>query len=101
MSAEESKPDVKPGAAADDDSKHINLKVMAQDNTEVHFKIKRSTKMSKLIEAYCKRQGLQSGSIRFLFDGQQVGPDDSPESLDMEDNDCIDVMQQQTGGFSF
>ncbi|XP_004696639.1 small ubiquitin-related modifier 2-like isoform X2 [Echinops telfairi] len=56
---------------------HMNLKVAGQDGSGVQFKIKRHTPLSKLTKAYCERQSL---------------------SLDMEDEDTIDVFQQQTGG---
>ena len=39
---------------------HINIKVKAQDGTEIHFKIKRTTQLKKLMDAYCSRQGLSS-----------------------------------------
>jgi len=92
--------DSKDGVKAEDgEVRYINLKVIAQDQTEVHFKIKRSTTMRKLIEAYCKRQGLTSTSVRFLFDGEAVGADDTPDTHEMEEGDAIDVMHQQTGGF--
>ncbi|XP_025777110.1 small ubiquitin-related modifier 2-like isoform X2 [Puma concolor] len=59
---------------------HINLKVAGQDGSVVYFKIKRHTLLSKLMKAYCDRQGL------------------SMRQLEMEDEDTIDVFQQQTGG---
>uniref|UniRef100_A0A8C2LQ10 Small ubiquitin-related modifier 2 n=1 Tax=Cricetulus griseus TaxID=10029 RepID=A0A8C2LQ10_CRIGR len=62
---------------------HINLKV---------FKIKRHTPLSKLMKAYCERQGL------FRFDGQPINEIDTPAQLEMEDEDPIDEFQQQTGG---
>ena len=34
---------------------HINIKVKAQDGTEIYFKIKRSTQLKKLMDAYCQR----------------------------------------------
>ena len=46
------------GAAAAGDAQHINIKVKAQDGTEIFFKIKRSTQLKKLMDAYCQRQGL-------------------------------------------
>ena len=50
------------------------------------------------MNAYCQRQGLDIQNCRFLFDGQRIDPDTSPEDLDMEDGDSIDVAQQQVGG---
>uniref|UniRef100_A0A4X2MBP7 Rad60/SUMO-like domain-containing protein n=1 Tax=Vombatus ursinus TaxID=29139 RepID=A0A4X2MBP7_VOMUR len=37
---------------------HINLEVAGQDGSVVQFKIKRHTLLSKLMKAYCERQGL-------------------------------------------
>ncbi|KAI8984649.1 ubiquitin-related domain-containing protein [Mycotypha africana] len=77
---------------------HINLKVVGSDQNEVFFKIKRSTALRKLMDAYCERQGKQPGSVRFLYDGTRVLPQDTPNDLDMDDGDCIDVMVEQIGG---
>ena len=41
------------GAAAQGKEQHINIKVKAQDGTEIFFKIKRSTQLKKLMDAYC------------------------------------------------
>ncbi|XP_026851582.1 small ubiquitin-related modifier 2-like [Electrophorus electricus] len=78
---------------------HINLKVAGQDGSVVQFKIKRHTPLSKLMKAYCERQGLTMRQIRFRFDGQPINESDTPAQLEMEDEDTIDVFQQQTGGF--
>ncbi|CAB4009879.1 small ubiquitin-related modifier 1-like [Paramuricea clavata] len=82
------------------ESEHINLKVMGQDNTEVHFKIKRTTQLKKLKQAFCDRQGVALNSLRFLFDGQRINDDQTPKDLEMEDDDVIEVYQEQTGGYS-
>ena len=34
---------------------HINIKVKSQDGTEIFFKIKRTTQLKKLMDAYCQR----------------------------------------------
>ncbi|XP_051846947.1 small ubiquitin-related modifier 2-like [Antechinus flavipes] len=77
---------------------HINLKVAGQDGSVVQFKIKRHTPLSKLMKAYCERQGLSMRQIRFQFDGQPINETDTPAQLEMEDEDTIDIFQQQTGG---
>jgi small ubiquitin-related modifier len=66
---------------------------------EVFFKIRKTTVLKRLMEAYCSRQGLQVGNVRFLYDGERLKDDSTPESLNMEDNDVIDAVAQQTGGF--
>ncbi|KAK7929933.1 hypothetical protein WMY93_006328 [Mugilogobius chulae] len=81
-----------------ENNEHINLKVAGQDGSVVQFKIKRLTPLSKLMKAYCERQGLSMSQIRFRFDGQPINETDTPSQLEMEDEDTIDVFQQQTGG---
>lgn len=80
------------------DNQHINIKVKAQDGTEIYFKIKRTTQLKKLMDAYCTRQGLSNNQCRFIFDGERIKDDDTPDTLEMENGDEIDVMVEQTGG---
>lgn len=94
--SEDAKPDVKSEVAGG--SEHINLKVTGQDGSVVHFKIKKNTPLRKLMTAYCDRQGSQRGAIRFVFDGNTVGEEQTPLDLDMEDEDTIEVFSAQTGG---
>lgn len=73
-----------PGAGGQDaapaPTEHLNIKV-TDNNNEVFFKIKKSTKLEKLMNAFCERQGKQPSTVRFLFDGTRVRPDDSPDSV--------------------
>ncbi|KAI1339563.1 ubiquitin family protein [Xylariaceae sp. FL0016] len=82
------------GAGAD---QHLNIKV-TDNNNEVFFKIKRSTKLEKLMTAFCERQGKNVDSVRFLFEGQRVQKGDTPDSLEMTDGDTLEVHQEQVGG---
>ncbi|KAG1146895.1 hypothetical protein G6F37_007985 [Rhizopus arrhizus] len=80
-------------------NEHINIKVVGSDKNEVFFKIKRSTHLRKLMDAYCERQGKAPGSVRFLYDGTRVLNHNTPNELDMDDGDTIDVMVEQIGGY--
>ncbi|XP_077216610.1 small ubiquitin-related modifier 1-like [Tasmannia lanceolata] len=84
-----------------DQSAHINLKVKGQDGNEVFFRIKRSTQLRKLMNAYCDRQSVDFNSIVFLFDGRRLQVEQTPDQLEMEDGDEIDAMLHQTGGCAF
>lgn len=61
-------------------TEHLNIKV-TDNNNEVFFKIKRSTHLKKLMDAFCDRQGKQLSTVRFLFDGTRVRPEDSPDTV--------------------
>ncbi|XP_064234073.1 small ubiquitin-related modifier 2-like [Aotus nancymaae] len=76
----------------------INLKVAGRDGSVVQFKIQRHTPLSKLMKAYCERQGLPMRLIKFLVDRQPISKTDTPASLEMAAEDTIDVFQQQAGG---
>jgi len=84
----------KPEGGASD---HLNIKV-TDNNNEVFFKIKRTTALKKLMDAFCERQGKAPSSVRFLFDGSRVQGTDSPDTLDMADGDTLEVHQEQIGG---
>ena len=54
--------------------------------------------MQKVFETYASRKGVQPGSIRFLLDGDRIQPDDTPKMLELNDQDQIDCMLEQSGG---
>ena len=68
-----------------------------QDGNIVHFKIKKKTQLKKLMEMYCARQSLQMEQIRFLFKGNRLRDSQTPDELEMEDDDVIDAMLFQVG----
>ncbi|KPP60196.1 small ubiquitin-related modifier 1-like [Scleropages formosus] len=80
------------------DGEYIKLKVIGQDNSEIHFKVKMTTHLKKLKESYSQRQGVHVSSLRFLFEGQRIADNQTPKELGMEDEDVIEVYQEQTGG---
>jgi len=96
MSGEEQSPGMRPEGEPQV-SEHLNIKV-TDNNNEVFFKIKRTTQLKKLMDAFCDRQGKMPSTVRFLFDGQRVNATDSPDSLDMADGDTLEVHQEQIGG---
>ena len=73
-------------------AEQLNLKVKSQDGEEVFFKIKNTTQLKKLMDAYCQRQGLAASNVRFLFDGERLHEAQTPKELSMENGDEIDVL---------
>lgn len=70
----------------------------SQNGEETFFKIKKTTKMSKVFQTYAAKKGVQVGSIRFLLDGERIEPEQTPKMLELEDQDQIDCVLEQTGG---
>lgn len=69
-----------PAEEAPAPTEHLNIKV-TDNASEVFFKIKRSTQLKKLMDAFCERSGKSRSSVRFLFDGQRVQDADSPDTV--------------------
>lgn len=86
------------GASQDDKGEEmLNLKV-TDNQTDISFKVKMKTPLKRVIDAFCKRAGKDKNSLRFLFDGERIQEQDTPASMGMEDGDCIEALNQQTGG---
>ena len=47
---------------------------------------------------YANHVGVPISSLRFQFDGRRINEDDTPEALELEENDMIEVDQEQNGG---
>jgi small ubiquitin-related modifier len=80
------------------DNETLQLKVKNSEGKETVFKLKKSTALRKMMDAYCQREGLPADGVRFLFEGERLNREHTPESLGMEDGDVIDALIEQTGG---
>ena len=76
----------------------VTLTVRDQNGNTQKFKIKTGIKIGRVIDEYCKRCSVARDQVRFLFDGQRVNFESTPNELEMEDGDTIDCMRQQVGG---
>lgn len=80
---------------SDASSEHVTIRVIDQSGNEVHFKIKKTTPFSKLMDAFCVRQGVERSRVRFLYDGERVDDKHTPLFHKMEDGDVVDAVVQQ------
>ena len=86
------------GDAVDQDSvplphhtdEQINLKVESSfTNPVVQLKIKKSTRLCKLFEAYCVKQDLHTEEVTFYYKGERLMQDDTAEKMKMEEDFVI------------
>jgi small ubiquitin-related modifier len=82
----------------DKDKESLNVVVVEPNNNKITFKIKFTTKLGKLMQAYAKKRGGDYQSYRFTFDGERIDEEKTPKDIGVEDGDSIDVMIPQTGG---
>uniref|UniRef100_A0A8D1IV28 Small ubiquitin like modifier 1 n=1 Tax=Sus scrofa TaxID=9823 RepID=A0A8D1IV28_PIG len=80
MSDQEAKPSTED-LGDKKEGEYIKLKVIGQDSSEIHFKVKMTTHLKKLKESYCQRQGVPMNSLRFLFEGQRIADNHTPKEV--------------------
>ena len=63
------------------------------EGEKVWFKLKTTTKLEKVFNAYAAHKGIDVGSLRFFLDGKRLNGNQTPADVDMEDGDQIDVFE--------
>lgn len=75
-----------------------NIFLFHQTGEETVFKIKKTTKMLKVFTAYALRKGVDLNALRFVLDGTRITAEETPKTLELEDQDQIDCLLEQQGG---
>ena len=84
-------------AATNEGNIPVTIRIKDQTGEETMFKLRRTTKMEKVFMAYAGRKGVDVNILRFVLDGEPVCYDETPTSLDLDDDDQIDCLIQQLG----
>ncbi|MEU1155745.1 ubiquitin-like protein [Streptomyces sp. NPDC005918] len=79
------------------EGERMQVLVRSTDGNEVSFRIKSTSRMEKLMNAYCDRLGVAHDSLRFLYDGKRIKGVATAEELGLEHGDTINAMIQQVG----
>ena len=85
----------------DSDDGTITIRIKDQTGKETFFKVKHTTKMAKVFAAYASRKGVHANALRFLLDGERLREEETPAMYNMEEQDQIDVLLEQTGTVGF
>ena len=68
----------------------VTLRV--RDGTsEILFKIRRNTPILRVKEAYCSKRGIGNIDAHFFINGQLINDTDTALTLELEDNDVVEV----------
>ena len=52
-------------------------------------------KFDKLLKVYAKKAKLNASDLAFVFDGEKINLSSTPEDLDLEDDDMIEVRHKR------
>ena len=64
------------------------------EGEDVFFKVKTTTKLQKVFDAYATAR-YPGRDLLFLLDGERLNGNQTPEDVDMEDGDQIDVFEEE------
>ena len=60
-----------------------------------YFKVKPTTRLQKIFDAYANRMGVAGDSLRFLFKGSRVDGEPTCADIGLEDGDQLEVENAQ------
>ena len=66
-------------------------------NIDNRYRVKTTTQLGKVKKCFSERNGVSLSSLRFLYHGKRIADDDTPDSLEMESGDEIEVFNEQGG----
>lgn len=52
-----------------------------------------SAPLQTIVEKYCTEKNLQLDKVKIKFDGEVISLKDTPKSLDMDNDDILDLVQ--------
>lgn len=75
----------------------ITIRVRDQMGEETLFRVKMDTLMVKVFDTYAARKKISRAQLSFCLDGQRIADEATPRSLDLDDQDRLDCIFEQTG----
>ena len=84
---------------AEEGDNSITISLKESSGELMSFKVKKTTKMEKIMSAYSQRKGMALNAFRLVFDGSRLKAEDTPKMLEMNDGDQVDVFLETVGGF--
>ena len=76
----------------------IVIRLLCQTGEITCFRVRRTTPMSLVFGAWAGRRGMHPGSFRFLQNGETIDTNATPDTLVLEMNSLIHVVQDLRGG---
>lgn len=80
------------------EKKRMTIKVFGVDGKMAKYGLNPTTKLGELMTDFLKRKKLQEITVKFMYGSKVVKSSDTPRSLEMDDEDEIDVITKLTGG---
>lgn len=63
----------------------------ANKKQSLTISLKKDERFKALFTNCAEQLGVKEKDLKFFFDGEQISPTDTPESLDLEKEACVDL----------
>jgi len=73
------------------DSNTVNLKIKFKNGDIEKVKVKKDSTFGSIISHLAKKKDVNESSIVLKIDGDKIQTDETPNSMDLEDDDMIDA----------
>lgn len=73
----------------------IVISIQDKDGQQ-QMRVYKDEKFDKLLKVYAKKAKLNPSDLSFVFDGEKINPSSTPQDLDLEDEDMIEVRRKQS-----
>jgi len=84
---------------AKENAEYIKVKILSKGSNKKNFRIKRSTRLGKLKKSYSETLNVAAPSVSFVFRGNVINDDSTPQSLKMKENDVIEAQEVTEASF--
>ena len=84
-------------SGGDDENIKLNVCPIGMDGSVVSFYVKKTTALRKVKNSYSEKNGVESHTLRFCFEGARIGDGDTAENLQLKEGDTIEVFPALVG----
>ncbi|XP_072044484.1 LOW QUALITY PROTEIN: NFATC2-interacting protein-like [Amphiura filiformis] len=71
----------------------VEIKIQGQDRTsKMKYTLQKDRPMREIMAKYSQSSGVALDKLKFLFDGDVIDPSQTPEDLDMDEENAVDVI---------
>jgi len=86
-------PNEENAVCSQEDTIHLKVRRSDKQQKPLKFKIGKKSPMEKMFQAFISQEStVPNQNIKFFFDGRRISPNETPETLELEDYDMIDAV---------
>eukprot|EP00984_Skeletonema_dohrnii_P018540 scaffold8681_cov96-Skeletonema_dohrnii-CCMP3373.AAC.5 len=75
----------------------ITIRLKDDSGEETLYVLKRTSRMNVVFNAHADRKGMHLNNFLFMLDGENIGYDETPADLELEDGDMINCFLNRAG----